>query len=710
MDIPSSPSILIIDDSKDLSLSISLIFEMEGYQPTIADSGQSVKRLLAQTEPNYHYDLVLLDLHLPDVHGRDLYPLLREAPATSQSSIIVFSGEADLRMRVELMAMGADDYLVKPCSFDEILARSTIQLQLSRLRQEKQDAEAQIARQVHYLQAINQIGNKAAQYLDLEAMLNEVTKAIITSFGCAGCSIYLYDPNMDDDLQLLIQVTNGTSTMPLAADVTSSLQLTPSIHENVVSVPIIRDDTILGMCLIDCDPAQVAGLIPVFTVLMTQLATAVTNAYLFQDIQQHNSDLEKLNRQNASLLEAEQTQRQQAEQLHYMGQLISASLNEEDVFSSAIDSLRAMFNVMSGSIILRDPQTGDLLFASSMDELSALQHTRIPAGKGIVGQVVATGYPLIVNDVQQYPHFFAVPDSKTGMTTQSTLCVPLNVQDRIIGAIQLINKKNGRFSETDLNLLSGIASSIAIAIDNAQLYRQQATLIQQLHASQDQLVQSEKLAATGRLAASLAHEINNPLQAVHSCLQLTIEFDLPPKKQIEYLQMATEEVERLSALVNHIMDFSRPSTKKPTAESINKLINQVMRLADKHISHHNWTIEQHLASDIPPIPVVADQIAQVFLSIVLNAFDAMSDDDMLQIDTQYKDGWILARFRDNGKGMTADVMENIFEPFYTTKDMAAGLSLTISYNIIRQHGGYIDVESEPGQGSLFTVRLPGPQK
>jgi two-component system NtrC family sensor kinase len=238
------------------------------------------------------------------------------------------------------------------------------------------------------------------------------------------------------------------------------------------------------------------------------------------------------------------------------------------------------------------------------------------------------------------------------------------------------------------------------------LVKENKDLREQEELRRQQLIQSEKLAATGRLAASLAHEINNPLQAIHSSLQLMIEFDLPPEKRKTYLSMAVEEVERLSQLVSHILDFSRPDSSKREVSYINKIIRQIMRLTDKYISHHQWQIEQHFASDLPPVYVVPNQIAQLFLALTMNAFDAMPENGTLRISTKRESDWITIVFRDNGTGIPDNIMEHLFEPFITTKPSATGLSLAIGHSIVQQHGGTIKVRSKVGKGTIFTVRLP----
>jgi len=396
------------------------------------------------------------------------------------------------------------------------------------------------------------------------------------------------------------------------------------------------------------------------------------------------------------------------EQLYHLSQVISSSLDMHQILTIAMDNIRDMLRVELGSIILRDEKTGKLFFASTLKPDPSLEEVNLPVGEGIVGQVIQTGEPLLVNDAQNHTAFSPAIDQLTGEYTRSILCVPLIAHDRVIGAIELINKKDGFFSTLDLTLVRSAAASIAVAFDSARLYREQAELIRELQQSQERLVQNERLSAMGRLAASLAHEINNPLQAVHSCLQLATHFELSQEKQKEYLGMAGEEVERLIDIVTRILDFSRPSDGVLEMANINAIIGQVMRLAEKHMIHQKLSVQQNLASDIPLLRVIPDQIAQVFLGIILNAFDAMSEAGTLIITTRTRGDWVEIGFQDEGIGMSAQTLDRVYEPFFSTRSDRTGLGLTIGYGIVERHGGKIKIESEEGMGSTFTVFLPRP--
>ena len=225
---------------------------------------------------------------------------------------------------------------------------------------------------------------------------------------------------------------------------------------------------------------------------------------------------------------------------------------------------------------------------------------------------------------------------------------------------------------------------------------------------QASLIQTEKLTALGCLAASLAHEINNPLQALRSGLRLLVNRPLEEEKRQRYLEIASREVERVIAIVERVLNFYRPSAEQRELTAINEVVDETLALAGKRLQHGRVVVRRELAAGLPPVEAVGDQLKQVFLNIVLNALEAMPDGGELTVKTGWEqtrqEVWIA--FTDTGEGIPPENLSRIFEPFYTTRLKGTGLGLSISHGIVERHGGRIEVESEVGRGSTFTVWLP----
>lgn len=227
--------------------------------------------------------------------------------------------------------------------------------------------------------------------------------------------------------------------------------------------------------------------------------------------------------------------------------------------------------------------------------------------------------------------------------------------------------------------------------------------------AQQQLVQSEKLAGLGELAAGLAHEINNPTGIILSRLDL-IELenaDSLPGPVRDDLQCVRRHAERLRLITKSLTSFARRHKVERRVVVMQALLSELLEIVERTILHHNVA----LLTDMPeaPMKVFADatMIQQVFMNIILNARDAMPDGGKLRITGTVKGDELVVTFRDEGVGMDQFVRAHVFDPFFTTKDdRGTGLGLSVSYGIIKDHGGRIEVESEPGEGALFRVVLP----
>ncbi len=223
-----------------------------------------------------------------------------------------------------------------------------------------------------------------------------------------------------------------------------------------------------------------------------------------------------------------------------------------------------------------------------------------------------------------------------------------------------------------------------------------------------QLFRSEKLASLGKLAAGVAHEINNPLTGIltnSSLLLEDLEGDDPRREDVEVM---VKETIRCREIVKRLLDFARQTKPQKRLASINGLIENIILLVRNQTSFRNITIEKSLEPGLPDLLVDPDQIQQVFINIILNAAEAMTRGGELTIRTARSadGGSIVVSFADTGPGIPEEVRERIFDPFYTTKEHGTGLGLSISYGIVEQHGGDIRVESVPGSGSTFVILLP----
>jgi signal transduction histidine kinase len=414
--------------------------------------------------------------------------------------------------------------------------------------------------------------------------------------------------------------------------------------------------------------------------------------------------------ENTRVHEATRSRTSQLAALNELGRVVTSSLDLDEVLGAAMQGINEIIKAEAGSLLLLDETTSELVFRMSLHGDSRQRPPMtLQIGQGIAGWVVKEGEPLLVPDVSADPRHLKDAGQKFGLEARSILCVPLVIRDHVIGAIELINKVGGQFTEDDVELLNSMAATVAIALENARLYTELAEFALELERSQAQLVRAERLAATGKLAASLAHEINNPLQVIQNCLHLvTQKRPLTESKRQVYLSMAREEVQRLIDLVQRMLDFYRPSAESKGPLDIQVVLDDVLSLVGKRIQHGKVMVHRTAVDRMPPVLGEANQLKQVFLNIIINAVEVMPTGGDLFIEAAWDEqtNEVSVSFTDTGEGIPVAELGSIFDPFYTTKPKGTGLGLSISHGIVERHGGRIEVKSEVGRGSTFTVTLP----
>lgn len=223
------------------------------------------------------------------------------------------------------------------------------------------------------------------------------------------------------------------------------------------------------------------------------------------------------------------------------------------------------------------------------------------------------------------------------------------------------------------------------------------------------LIQSEKLAAVGQLAAGVAHEINNPLTAIIANAQI-LRRELPPNSDLqESVDLISRAGARAAQVVRNLLDFARKEEYRLGRTDLNLTIERALELIQHELLAHGVSLQLSLSPNLPHIQASADHLQSVWLNLLLNAIDSLDKPPQTISIASYKSGRsLLVSVRDNGKGISSEHLPQIFEPFYTTKapGRGTGLGLSVSRRIIHQHGGSIHVESQLGEGSVFTVTLP----
>jgi signal transduction histidine kinase len=394
--------------------------------------------------------------------------------------------------------------------------------------------------------------------------------------------------------------------------------------------------------------------------------------------------------------------------LHNLSNLYSTTLtfhaitSKDDIYREVAYGVSEIVGAEQCGLML--PEDGHFVHmwpAVGLDE-TAISTLSVPAEKIVDRYRNTKRRALVINDnIQDSP--IAEADLKLGVKNLMYLWV--RHKGNLIGTIRVANKKAGDFTEEDIHPLAILANNLSVALENAKLYEDLKGQMLELKNAQEQLIQAAKLVAIGELASNVAHEINNPLTSILGYAEL-IKEETDPASIMRDLEVIENESLRARDIVHQLLEFSRKRSLEMKAIDINDLLKEVMGLVQLQLKDTKITINEDY-SDIPSTEGDPNQLKQVFLNLINNAMFAMQDQGTLGISTKTFGNNIHVAISDTGRGMSKEVLSRIFEPFFSTKkEKGTGIGLSVSYKIIQSHKGRIEVESEEGTGSTFTLILP----
>lgn len=333
-------------------------------------------------------------------------------------------------------------------------------------------------------------------------------------------------------------------------------------------------------------------------------------------------------------------------------------------------------------------------------------------GRGkLVNWLAVNERPLVVSESSSLLSYFSEEERKLLSRLNAELVYPLNVMNRISGILVMGKKVNGKeFDKKELELLSLLLGQAAFAIEHASLYEIQRDRLKRMY-------RTDRLAVLGELAAGAAHEIKNPLTSIRSTIQyLSNDFDVGSEKG-QMMHELLNETERINKIVQGLLSFARPSELNSMEINLEQLINQTLLLVNNTLKKQRIEVEFEYFTEQTTIMGDAEQLKQVCLNIILNAVEAMKENDESHPRTLYisieegtlidvRSRYLLISFEDTGKGIDEEDIENVFNPFFTTKEEGTGLGLAICFGIINRHKGELEVRSTLGKGTCFTIKLP----
>ncbi len=344
---------------------------------------------------------------------------------------------------------------------------------------------------------------------------------------------------------------------------------------------------------------------------------------------------------------------------------------------------------------------------SRFDQLAKGIRIPIEYGQGVLVLTVLERKGFNIKNAWEDPR--TNPAILEAVGFESFATVPLISQDRVVGVIIVDNLYNKReITDEDLRRLELFANQAGLAIENARVYSDLEYANRSLTELQDRLIQSEKMAALGEMAASIAHEIRNPLVSIGGFarrLDGKLEAANPEKR---YSRIIVKEVARLEKVLQEVLAFSRSAEPIFLECDVAEVLTDGLEVLEEGFADCGIQVVRKIDENIPKVHGDSNQIKQVFINLLSNAQQAMSQGGMLTVECSCDEaeGCVAISVQDTGGGIAEDVITNIFNPFFTTKHTGTGLGLAITHRVVEMHGGNIQVKNDPGVGVTFLVTLP----
>jgi two-component system NtrC family sensor kinase len=661
-------TLLIVDDDRSAREGLRSIFERAGHRTITAGDAPSALKLLRKQM----CDLVMVDVELPDVDGIALCRLLRAQPNLRQLPLVIFSAHDSENRKVDAFTAGADDYIVKPSSPGELVSRVNSHLSFAQ-------RESQLMGSNRELSFLADLGRGLLQTLYPEQVARRVAGAIYEGTNadqtaCAvknngkGLAVCVFDREGSAGNQSLVDVerlnkwlASPSSALPVRLTKKREFFMRDAQHEAEYLTPIRFSGQNFGALIVafaaaaDCTPDEV------------HLIEAAAQQAGFAA---HISTLYLKARESAATLAEEVDRRTIESEMH------------QRFTEAIIDTLP-----LSLYAIDRDYKIVSWNHNRELGELG-LPRKKV-LGKNIFDVLTKQSRELLE---REFGHVFAT--GEIHRVEQETVTRDGETNHWLISKIPMRARESNQVSHV-----------ITVGENITQRVKAQRAV-----------GRAEKLAAVGRLAAGVVHEINNPLATIAACaesLEKRIEegaFGNSPDAEDlrEYLGLIHDEAFRCKSITNGLLDFSRLRAGQRVPVDMTEVIKATARLVTHQQRGDNVRIEIEAVDGLPPVLGDVGQLQQAVVALATNAIDAMPDGGMLTLRATRSDSRVLVQVKDTGIGIPPENMTKIFDPFFTTKDVGqgTGLGLAVCYGILSDHGGRLDVRSTVGAGTTFTITLP----
>src|SRR5438093_9103712 len=708
--------ILYIEDNRENRMLVRAVLEAAGYDLVEAEDGLAGIEAAIREEPA----LILLVFFLTQKTAYEIVAILKSFPNLASTPVIAVTAYAMQGDRQRTLVAGCDGYIQKPIDVDAFPRQVAEFLGGKRERVESHDEgvylrelnQRLVYRRVHPGQEAHGLNQhfvrRASQLEDLHRSMEDITSelgvagmlekllgGLARAIGSTSLSVELSEPP-----GVQVSVRRDTDVQPRSVLAGSGVSAADDWTEVEWRLPLTVRGRPLGVMIARhvLPPGAKADEEQLLKIVADQVAIAVENARLYEGVMRLHEQTEERLRPTETLLA--------------MSQDASATLELNEILRRTTRAMVRALGADTGGAWLQSADGSRFVpivgYHVPKELLGALESATLKSLDPRVSDWRRVEGPVYASHSQEDPRF-THPIARL-LPHKSVLIQPMRWKGVSIGGFAIAwLKERHRFTSDELRLTEGIALQAAVASENSRLYEGVKHQMAELKRTQAQLIQSTKLAAIGELAANIAHEINNPLTSVLGFASYLAEQVPPGGPMREELDLIQEDAGRARDIVRDLLHFSRQREFIPQITDLNVVLEQTLGMLRRQGALDAIRLEEHYAPGLAPVEVDVPRIKQVFLNLINNAVYVMRDSGgSLTIRSSASADMVQVEVIDTGTGIAPEHLDRVFEPFFTTKPdvSGTGLGLSVSLGIVQSHGGTIEVKSQLGKGSTFTIKLP----
>ncbi len=729
--------IVVVDDDHYIAELLSEMITRFGYECKTASNGKEALDLLQKDT----FSFVLTDMKMPVMDGmellrevKQLYPLI---------DVICMTGHGGTYTFTDVIKAGASDFILKPFAEDEVEAKINRVIRERQLRTDMLSTSESLRELKDYLENIITSSLDCIVVSDSKGYITRVNKSFLELLDVRepdvlGRHIYTFSPvekgsyesitggQVEIDEVFLSEAQERTSQLLREGRITtwdtylmrSDQKLVP-VEENIDYLYNTRGERI--------------GAVGIIREITERKKNLEEKARIEDRLKNKVTELSIMNEISEVLLST----RELNEILHMILIGVTAfqalGFNRAFLFLLSDDETMLEGRVATGALtaeeaypiwerLSNERHTLKELLSSRQGDFSKedepintlIRQMKIPL-KGVESIFTKTVYEgKTFNIVDGMDNSLIDRGFAELLGTGSFALVPLASRGKPLGVLladNFINKQP--IGDEDVEHLRAFANHASLAIENSHLYQSLQEKVEELsnayhelQENRDKLIRYERLSAVGEVAAKVTHEIRNPMVAIGGFARRILKKDTDGEINRNYLKIIVEEIGHLENILTDILYFAKPAVPNCSSVNLNETIENILEILAVEIEENNIRIEKHLDSDLPTLSLDQNQVRRVIINLIKNAIQAMPEGGTINVSTVIEDQWLHVEVADTGIGISDEDIDKLFDAFFSSKSTGSGLGLTVSAQIINNHGGTIEVKRREPRGASFIIRLP----